>query len=79
MRDFLLGLRTLGRAPGLAAAAIASIALGIGATTAIFGVVRHVLLAPLPYPAAERLVMLWETAPDNPARWVAPALLAARP
>ena len=73
MRDFLLGLRTLGRAPGLAAAAIASIALGIGATTAIFGVVRPVLLAPLPYPAAERLVMLWETAPDNPARWVAPA------
>lgn len=57
----------------MAAAAIASIALGIGATTAIFGVVRHVLLAPLPYAEPDRLVMLWETAPDNPARWVAPA------
>ncbi len=73
MRDFFLGLRSLGRAPGLAAAAIASIALGIGATTAIFGVVRHVLLRPLPYAAPEQLVMLWETSPDNPARWVAPA------
>lgn len=73
MRDFLLGLRGLGRAPGLAAAAIASIALGIGATTAIFGVVHHVLLRPLPYNTPDRLVMLWETSPDNPARWVAPA------
>ena len=73
MRDFVLGLRSLGRTPGLAAAAIASMALGIGASTAIFTVVRHVVLAPLPFPAPERLVMLWETAPDNPARWVAPA------
>lgn len=73
MRIVLLGFRALGRAPGLAAAAIASIALGIGASTAIFSVVRHVVLAPLPFPAPERLVMLWETAPDNPARWVAPA------
>ncbi len=63
----------LGRRPGLAVAAILSIALGIGASTAIFGVVRHVLLRPLPYPAPDRLVMMWETAPDNPARWVAPA------
>ena len=73
MRHVLLGFRALGRSPALAAAAIASIALGIGASTAIFSVVRHVVLAPLPYPAADRLVMLWETAPDNPARWVAPA------
>ncbi len=73
MRHVLLGLRTVGRAPGLAAAAIASIALGIGAATAIFTVVRHVVLAPLPFAAPDRLVMLWETAPDNPARWVAPA------
>ncbi len=73
MRHLLLGFRALGRSPALAVAAIASIALGIGASTAIFTVVRHVVLAPLPYPAADRLVMLWETAPDNPARWVAPA------
>ncbi len=73
MRHVLHGLRLLGRTPGIAAAAIASIALGIGAATAIFTVARHVVLAPLPFPAPEQLVMLWETAPDNPARWVAPA------
>jgi putative ABC transport system permease protein len=73
MRDFVNGIRLLRRSPGLAAAAVLSIGLGIGATTAIFGVVRHVLLQPLPYPAPDRLVALWETSPDNPARWVAPA------
>ncbi len=73
MRDLVNGLRMLRRSPGLAAAAILSIGLGIGATTAIFGVVRHVLLRPLPYAAPERLVALWETTADNPERWVAPA------
>ena len=73
MRDLVNGLRMLRRSPGLAAAAILSIGLGIGATTAIFGVVRHVLLRPLPFAAPERLVALWETSADNPERWVAPA------
>jgi len=73
MRDLISGLRMLRRSPGLAAAAILSIGLGIGATTAIFGVVRHVLLRPLPFAAPDRLVVLWETAPDNPDRWIAPA------
>ncbi len=73
MRDLILGFRYWRRAPLLAAAAILSIGLGVGATTAIFGVVRHVLLRPLPFAAPEALVMAWETAPDNPARWVAPA------
>lgn len=73
MVRLLPGFRALGRSPGLAAAAIASIALGIGASAAIFSVVRHVVLAPLPFPSPERLVMLWETTPDDPARWVAPA------
>jgi putative ABC transport system permease protein len=73
MRDFVNGIRLLRRSPGLAVAAVLSIGLGIGATTAIFGVVRHVLLRPLPYPAPDRLVALWETSPDNPTRWVAPA------
>ncbi len=73
MRDFVNGIRLLRRSPGLTVAAVLSIGLGIGATTAIFGVVRHVLLQPLPYPAPDRLVALWETSPDNPARWVAPA------
>ncbi len=73
MRDLVNGFRLLRRSPGLAAAAVLSIGLGIGATTAIFGVVRHVLLQPLPYSAPERLVALWETSSDNPSRWVAPA------
>ncbi len=73
MRNLVLGVRHWRRSPWLAAAAIVSIGLGVGATTAIFGVVRHVLLRPLPYTAPEALVMAWETAPGNPARWVAPA------
>ena len=73
MRELLLGFRQWKRTPGLAVAAILSIGLGVGATTAIFGVVRHVLLAPLPFPDADQLVIAWETSPDNPARWVAPA------
>ena len=73
MRDLVHGLRMLRRSPGLAAAAILSIGLGIGATTAIFGVVRHVLLRPLPFADPDRLVVLWETSADDPDRWVAPA------
>jgi putative ABC transport system permease protein len=73
MRDLVHGLRMLRRSPGLAAAAILSIGLGIGATTAIFGVVRHVLLRPLPFADPDRLVVLWETSGDDPDRWVAPA------
>ena len=73
MRDLVHGLRILRRSPGLAAAAILSIGLGIGATTAIFGVVRQVLLRPLPFADPDRLVALWETSADDPDRWVAPA------
>lgn len=73
MRVLILGLRHWRRSPLVAAAAILSIGLGVGATTAIFAVVRHVLLRPLPFASPDGLVMAWETAPDNPARWVAPA------
>lgn len=66
-------LRLWRRQPVLAFAAIVSLALGIGANTAIFSVLNAVVLRPLPYPAADRLVMAWETAADNPSRWVAPA------
>lgn len=66
-------LRLWRRQPLLALAAIVSLGLGVGANTAIFSVMNAVVLRPLPYPAAERLVVAWETSTDNPARWVAPA------
>lgn len=53
-------LRLLRRAPGFTAAVVLVLALGIGATTAAFGLVHAALLAPLPYPDADRLVMVWE-------------------
>jgi putative ABC transport system permease protein len=54
-------IRRLARAPGFAAAALLSITLGIGATTAVFTVVNAVLLRPLPYPRADQLVDLSHT------------------
>jgi putative ABC transport system permease protein len=57
--DFRYSLRKLRRSPGFAAALIATLALGIGATTAIFSVVNGVLLEPLPYAKADRIVRLY--------------------
>jgi predicted permease len=55
--------RRLRAAPGFTAVALLTLALGIGATTAIFSVVEGILLKPLPYPRSEQLVALWHTAP----------------
>jgi putative ABC transport system permease protein len=59
MQDVRYGLRALRRAPGFTAVSILTVALGVGATTAIFSVIHAVILRPLPYPDAERVVMVW--------------------
>ena len=58
-QDVRFALRTFRHAPAFTAVAVLTIALGIGATAAIFSVVNAVILKPLPYPDAERIVMVW--------------------
>src|SRR5215213_8999285 len=64
-QDLRYGVRLMRRTPGFAAAATLTIALGIGATTAMFSVVYGVVLKPLPYGEPDRLVNIWTTAPKR--------------
>jgi putative ABC transport system permease protein len=63
LQDLRYGLRLMIRRPGFAAVAVATLALGIGTTTAIFAVTDRVLLRPVPYPSPDRLAVIWETSP----------------
>lgn len=62
IRDLRHGARSLGRTPGFTVSALLILALGIGASTALFGVVRGVVLRPLPYPQPDQLVRIWPAA-----------------
>jgi putative ABC transport system permease protein len=60
VRDLRHGFRSLAKSPGPSAVILLTLALGIGANTAVFSIVEGVLLRPLPYPEPDRLLSLWE-------------------
>src|SRR5438093_12737175 len=69
-QDFKYAARSLRSRPLLVVVAVAVLAVGIGASTAVFSVVDAVLLRPLPFADADRLVVAWQRSPDNSVPFV---------
>jgi putative ABC transport system permease protein len=65
-KDLFYGLRLLTARPGFTVVALLTLALGIGANTAVFSVVNTLLIQPLPFPDPDRLVMVWEQDAETP-------------
>src|SRR5262245_49928735 len=76
LKDVRYSLRTLLEQPGFTLVTIVTLALGIGANTAIFGIVNGVLLRPLPYHQPDRVVLLWSHWTNWTKTWVSEPELA---